>query len=324
MVNDFNQFAADSEMLYIFSSGDVKAYYGQPEMDQNSTFRIVHDINVCGNPVFIYDWASKCEDFLRINKGNLRGIYNNYDDVKLGKLAVLRKLAADGVNWLPKTAFTADPGWDGITFPAICKAANSYDSKGVEKIDNKTDVPDYIDIVQEIIPIDREFRVIAFRGKCNDRMQILQLLEKTPLNDKAKDLRVSESLSKAEMKERPNTKFKWTILDPSIETDLMPDISKIVRYLFADNPGLNLAGFDIAFDGDGKGWYIEHNLIPAPIGPMFLLLYAAMFEDWYQRPVCADMRQRMNSLAEKYCKGTSNKVELEWDDPMPDPIDIPN
>lgn len=321
MINKFQQYADDSEMVQIFNTDIVKAYYGQKEADHFGTFLMVSDYDPT-TPVLLYDWARDSGGFLSAKKMFGRNVYNNFDQTKLGKIATLRKLVADGVDWVPRTAFTADPGWGGVKFPAICKAANSYDSKGVEKIDSKKDVPDYIDIVQDIIEIDREFRVVAFRGKSNDRTSIIQILEKTPKNEKAKDLRVDESLSKEEMKNRPNTKFSWKILVPRNEDKLIPDMSKIIKYIFNDNPGLNFAGFDIAFDTAGKGWYIEHNMLPAPIGPTFLILYSLIFQDWYNRPLCDEMQERILELAPKYCKGTKAKVDLDWDDPMPGTMEI--
>jgi hypothetical protein len=321
MVNDFDKFSGDSEMVQIFNTGDVKAFYGQPESDHFGTFLIVQKCDL-GTPVLVYDWAADSKQFLNLQKAFTRNLYNNYTEIKLGKLNTLRKLVADGVSWLPKTAFTADDGWGGVKFPAICKAANSYDSKGVEKIDKKRDVPDYIDIVQEIIPIDREFRIVAFRGKSNDTIQVLQILEKSPKNEKAKDLRVDEALSKEDLKNRPNTKFKWTLLDPAKEKAIIDASAKIIKYIFADNPGLNFSGFDIAVDVDGKAWYIEHNMLPAPVGPTFLLLYKAIFEDWYKRRLGQDMRTKLESLATKYCQGTARKIDFEWDNPMPEPISI--
>lgn len=321
MVNDFDKFSDDAEMVDIYNSGTVRSYFGQPEADHFGTFRMVSDYDH-STPTLLYEWASKAGDFLELKKSFGRNVYNNFDETKLGKLSTLRKLVADGVNWLPKTAFTKDEGWGGVKFPAICKAANSYDSKGVEKIDSKKDVPDYIDIVQEIIPIKNEYRIVAFRGKANDKIQVIQVLQKLPKNDKAKDLRVEEALSKEEMKNKPNTKFSWSILDPSEESELISAASEIIKYIFSDNPGLNLSGFDIAMDNQGKAWYIEHNLLPAPIGPMFLLLYKAMFEDWYNRELGPGMMNQLKDLAPKYCEGCAKKVDLSWKNPMPDPVII--
>lgn len=321
MVNDFLSFSTQTHMVCIYSHNQVRAFYGQKEENHYGTFLSIDDFSCnYGTPVLVYDWAKYSKDFMDAHKAFTRSVYNNFSDLKLGKLESLRKLVADGVDWVPKTAFTTDPDWGGVQFPAICKAANSYDSKGVEKIDKKRDVPDYIDIVQEIIPIDREFRIIAFRGKSNDQVQVLQVLEKKPKNDKAKDLRVDENLSREEMRNRPNTKFSWTMLSPADEGELLSKSAEIIKYIFKDNQGLNFAGFDIAMDKDGKAWYIEHNILPAPIGPTFLLLYKAIFEDWYHRDLEDKMIAHLAELAPMYCEGTD--VDLTWTDPMPQPAKL--
>lgn len=313
----FDGFASDFEKLAIYhGSGWVSMTYGMGkdgfnswmESDDRKLFFYVKDadeylrkISTIDMPVLIFDWQDK--DF--VNKVATYKpstvIYNDPREMLMGKETVLKKMIGDGMDWVPKTVFNFEDA-KSLGFPLIAKSRNSYDSKGVEKVENRSELEKYekYDIFQKIIDIDREFRVITFKGKrFNKSVNILMILEKMPKNDKAKDLRLEEELSKEELQDKGNTKFKWKQLDLS-KFEHMDQLEKIVPYIMNINAGLNFTGMDLAVDKEGKMFFIEHNLQPAMMSNQGILLYKAMFEDYYGRQVSDDTRKEMVEMSRDY------------------------
>lgn len=323
----FDLYSSPEDKVAIFNHSDVKAYAGQEQADQHGFFRIVtspeaylqmmKDSGGLVPPVLVYDWGKESSNFIRsIRSSVTNSIYNDYTQMMVGKLPILRKLLGDGMDWVPKTVFDRDE-IGSLGSPFIAKAANSYDSKGVEKFDSKRDVPEDggFDLYQEMIPIDREFRVVLFRGKVNPGVKLLMALEKTPRNKKAKDFRVDEMMSKDELKGNENTKFYWSQKNLSkIDGSILDQFGKIAKYIFNMNPGMNFVGLDVALDQSGKAWFIEHNLLPSMLSNQYLLLYKAMYEDWYQKPIGHDLTQKIHLLSPQFLAGTASKYTFEAED----------
>lgn len=336
----YDQFGSDFEKVAIFhSSGWVSMSYGYGKKgfdkwlksDEQKIFTYVKDaddylskIASMDMPVLIFEWSDKGEFVNKVIKSKLSStaIYNDPRNVLIGKERILNRMIGDGVDFIPKTVFDTKAA-SHLHFPVIAKSRNSYDSKGVEKVDrpNELDKFEKYDIFQEMIDIDKEYRVITFRGhRFDNSIKILMILEKMPKNDKAKSLRMDEQLSKEELKNNENTKFKWKQLNLD-KFEHVKALEKIVPYVMNINPTLSITGMDLAIDKKGKMWFIEHNLQPALLSNQGILIYKSIFEDFYGRDVQDKTRDKMAKMSKEYFDKTAEKFPFEIEDGAIDNID---
>lgn len=344
IIKNFREFMLESagqvgKMVAMYHpSGVVHDHMGQTDSEnaQEHLFQVVSEVDEYRKyfeeqrgPVIIYSkWGKKEEAFVKAVKSfNQYGIYNDYSECKMGRVGTLQKMMADNFKYCPKTVFSFDDAQKGLNLPVIAKAANSYDSKGVEKIEKWTDAEDRdeFDLFQEAINVEKEYRVIVFIGKRTRSTGVLMVLEKTPKNKKAKNLRVEEALSKEELKTSDNTKWRWTQANrDTFSSDFYKAIGEICSYLHTINPGMNFTGLDIA-ESDGKYYYIEHNMLPANLAGQSVMLYKAIYEDWYEKKVDPHTVQSMGAMSSEYLdrmnrtmpfkagnSETANDVEIKW------------
>jgi len=329
----FDQYGSDFEKVAIFnSSGWVAMSYGHGKDEfkrwlksgEQKIFTYVKDsgdylskVSTMDIPVLIFEWSDKREFVNDVVKSRLSStaIYNDPRGVLIGKERILGRMIGDAVDFIPKTVFDIKEARD-LHFPIIAKSRNSYDSKGVEKVErpNELDKFEKYDIFQEMIDIDKEYRVMTFRGhRFDPSIRILMILEKMPKNDKAKSLRVDEQLSKEELKDKGNTKFRWKQLNID-KFEHIKALEKIVPYVMNINPTLSVTGMDLAIDKEDKMWFIEHNLLPALMSNQGVLIYKNVFEDFYGRNVQEKTRKQMMRLSKEYFDKTARKFPFELED----------
>ena len=286
-------------------------------------FKLINSPKDCDEdmPVLLYDDQASNKEFVEKLKTDAT-IYNKPSGILAGKVGIAKKLQK--YDWVPKCTFDKGEA-SKLKFPIIAKANNTYDSMGVEIVDTPEDLQklsDKFDIFQEGIKIDREFRVVTFVGIKHTERKILMILEKTPKNKKAKDLRIKESLSKEEMKDAGNTKFKWKHHNLDVIKELK-GLGEILTKVLDMNPTLNLAGIDVALDNDGKTWFLEHNTKASMLSNQSVLAYKAIYEDFYGKKIADDLA----GYADKHYKSSADKYPFEVSDKALydfDGIAIPN
>lgn len=245
-----------------------------------------------------------------VQQYNPYGIYNNYLLCEIGRTLTLKRMMSDGFKYTPKTLFNMEEAKAELELPVIGKAANSYDSKGVEKIDTweqakSSDIK--FDLFQQAINIAHEYRVVVFITKTGKKIGVLNVFEKKPKNDKAKSLH--EALTDKQLKNNENTKWYWHQLNRNEKNeDFYKAVSEIVSYLMTTNPGMNFTGLDLAEDKDGKIWYIEHNMLPAHLATQSIMLYKAIYEDYYLKPLDRPTITHMRALATTYVERMNRKM----------------
>jgi D-alanine-D-alanine ligase-like ATP-grasp enzyme len=190
-----------------------------------------------------------------------------------------------GSKYVAETVFTIEDA-KGLKFPVIAKAEASWQSKGVEKFDTIEDLKSSklsFDLYQEAFDIDKEYRAIIFKGKKDKTPKLLTMSLRTPANEKAKSLRISEGATHEELVENDNSKFTWTAIDIFSEDCgiNMDEISKMVADVIKVSPGMNMFAIDVAIDKDGKYWLIEANTQPGQNGITSHLIYLNMVKDFY-------------------------------------------
>ncbi len=255
----------------------------------DSPDRFINDHLMQTDPVLLWDRASLLKKYgiqQAIEHGLAKGVYNAPHGITVSKLDTLKLLKKTKFPYIPKTVFTREAA-KKLKFPLIAKASNTFQSRGVEKINSAKeldDLPGGFDIYQEQIRIAEEYRVVFFCGKRGTKM--LAVFRRDPENEKAIDLRTNEGkgngMKFSRLKKRDKSDFSWTQIDPRNSDKF--DISEcyqIANFIFAANPTLKITGLDIAVDTKGKHWFIESNTTPGLFSNMVPLLYKFIYEDAY-------------------------------------------
>jgi hypothetical protein len=223
-------------------------------------------------------------------------IYNHPSDFDPGKKDLAKKALDKKVDWFPKTVFNKQD-LKTLRFPIIAKKDDSYQSKGVEKIDSIEQLGNKkFDVYQECIPIQDEYRIMLFKGNNDQRIKAFGVWCRTPNNKKSKSLRVNEAKEK-EIK----SKFIWEPID----INLFPywsQIKPIAQSIFDFYPNLNFVGLDVAIDNENKAWCIEHNETPGLVGNASIRIYKYIFEDCFGTKMPSDIVQILKDKAKSYAK----------------------
>lgn len=223
-------------------------------------------------------------------------IYNHPEKFDPGKKDLALKAQKMGASWFPKTVFSKrDLGQ--LIFPIIAKKDDSYQSKGVEKIDAKEDLGNRrFDVYQECVPIKDEYRIMIFKGKNSPKVKAFGVWHRSPINQKSRSLRVNESEG-GEAK----SKFKWSPV-PLKEFGNWKGVKPIARAVFDFYPNLNFVGLDVAVDEGGKVWCIEHNETPGLVGNSSIRIYKYIFEDCFGKKMPKDVIKHFQEKAAEYQK----------------------
>jgi len=241
------------------------------------------------DPVLLWDRASLLNKYGiadAISHGMKHAVYNAPHGITVSKLDTLKMLKKTRFPYIPKTVFTKAAA-ENLKFPLIAKASNTFQSRGVEKVESKKeldDLPKGFTIFQEQIKIAEEYRVVFFCGSRGTRM--IAVFRRDPENKKAEDLRANEAagdgMKFSRLKKREKSDFSWTQIDPRKSNIFnINEAYQIANFIFAANPTLKIAGLDIAVDGKGKHWFIESNTTPGLFSNMVPLLYKFIYEDAY-------------------------------------------
>ncbi len=221
-------------------------------------------------------------------------IYNYPEKFDPGKSDLALKAQKIKAPWFPKTVFKKED-LDQLEFPIIAKKDDSYQSKGVEKIEARADLGNRkFDVYQECVPIENEYRIMIFRGKNNDKIRAFGVWHRKPNNSKSKSLRLNEA-------KEVKSKFMWSPV-PLDEFENWRGVKPIARAIFDFYPNLNFVGLDVAIDDKGKVWCIEHNETPGLVGNSSIRIYKYIFEDCFGKKMPKDVVKEFQEKAAEYKK----------------------
>ncbi len=217
---------------------------------------------------------------------------------------------------LPKTVFKKED-ISNLTFPIIAKSELTWKSKGVEKFDtlenfNETDKE--FDLYQEAINIDKEYRALILKGK-NDSLKILSISLREPINNKAKSLRIEESVQEdiAKISNNEAASFKWTHInldeDKTDNNVNLDEVSKLIKESSEISSDMNFYSVDFARDKNGKYWHLECNTQPGMNGISSVILYLNVFKDYYGISLFNDDKHTLQSLMFRLVEKTKNVLK---------------
>ena len=227
------------------------------------------------------------------------------DSLKLRKVNFYKHLNELGSVYCSKTVFTIEEAKQ-LTFPVIAKAEASWQSKGVKKFDTVEELiksEEQFDLYQEAFKIDTEYRAIIFKGKKDTTPKLLTMSLRTPANDKANSLRVSEGVAHEELADNESSKFTWTAIDifgqnrdeNSVGLIDMSEMSRLVSDVLKVSPDMNVFAIDVAIDTNGKYWLIEANTQPGQNGITPHLIYLNMVKDFYGLKIISEDIDKMKT-----------------------------
>jgi hypothetical protein len=232
----------------------------------------------------IFNYGNKPELQELIDNGIVRkeNIYNLPENLINANSKVDFHNKTKELPFVPKTVFTKEEA-KNIKFPIIAKPSGGSKGEGIEVFKTKEDLEkseSKFDLFSEKFDLKREFRIISIKG------EIVFAAERIPENDKANSLRENQHQNK-DIFDREGTlsersSYKWVKID--FGTDLpekkaFADICKSIN----DALSLEFLGVDIGLDSDGKLWCIEANTCPGLNKDQIVLIYIALFKDFYKR-----------------------------------------
>lgn len=318
----FDEFSnSDQFKVSIFNEGGVRPFSTMKKGELSVSDGFFKD--VCkpedarsAMPLIVFDWADSNRTFMDEIRSTTPRVYNDPRDILIGKEAILKRMMADGCKFVPRTVFSREEA-GSLRFPIIAKASNSYDSKGIERLEDRKaldSLGEGFDMYQNMVPIKKELRAVVFKGLMDTSPKLMLLFKKEPRNNKAKEIRnlTNESMDKDELNSRENTKWVWTQMDKKNSPDLV-GIKEVAEYVFRLCPSMNFTGLDLAVDEAGKVWFIEHNLLPSMLSNQSLLLYKCMFEDWYRRPLKNETIMKMRKLSQAFFFAMNRKYVFEME-----------
>lgn len=288
--------------VQIFSSlqfQDAEEIIGEDMKTYWSDFYQETDFNKINKELPLLFWRNTKRSENLLAKGEIPSkalCYNHPEKFDPGKKDLAIKAQKLNAPWFPKTVFSKmDLGQ--LKFPIIAKKDDSYQSKGVEKIENRKDLVNRkFDVYQECITIVNEYRIMLFKGKNSPRIKAFGVWHRIPINAKSKSLRVNE----AETGEA-KSKFKWVPV--SLDAfENWNDVKPIARAIYDFYPNLNFVGLDIAVDDNGKVWCIEHNETPGLVGNSSIRIYKYIFEDFFGRKIPKEVIAHFQEKAAEYQK----------------------
>jgi hypothetical protein len=150
------------------------------------------------NPTLLWDRSSLLKKFGIADAvaEDLAGqdVYNAPHGIIVSKTDILKLLKRTGFPYIPKTVFSREDAKKELNFPLIAKASNTFQSRGVEKVNTKKELdelPGGFNIFQNQIEIDEEYRAVFFCGKKG--VTLIAVFRRDPQNEKAKNLRANEA-----------------------------------------------------------------------------------------------------------------------------------
>lgn len=303
----------------------------------SDVFNYIKDNSVYEKNLPLMSWRINLTNKLIANGYNESLIYNHPTSLsKFTKLDIAHSLNELNISWQPKTVFSKNDAIEKLNFPIIAKTNESYQSKGIMRFNTKEDFLKYryledFSLYQEYVPLVEEIRLMMFRGKNATNTKCIMALSKKPISNKLKRIHESDNNQQSQILEEDNyaeytadysksefsvpkkefekADFKWYYLD---HIDLInkyeSSINEITNTIFSLNPQMNFITIDLGVLENNTLTYIESNKTPGMSYHSSMLLYNAIFEDFYNRTLTKNSYTKLKEKAQ-ICKNVTNSFE---------------
>jgi len=249
-------------------------------------------------PILTYstEIVNKLIDSDKIKKENV------INDPKFIKLSGSKKDFHDFIGEdenMPKTVYTQKEA-HALNFPIIAKPSAGHSGLGIQVFQTPEELSESdeskFDLYSEFIDKKEEHRFFNYKGKP------IFWMERKPINDKAKN-------GKGKADEQTMFQYIKRNVD-DIPEDMLSVLSKFCDKL----KDLPYICFDIMRDKDDKIYIIESNSQPGVPFDSTVVIYKALFEDIYGRPVDEATNDVLNKYSEELIKKTLAKDKGRFKD----------
>jgi hypothetical protein len=289
MIKDYSQYTnSDLKKFYLFAHSDRFSFSHIDSLVRSVSAELFQLLMPPGifpksiDPeIPIFNYGNKPELQKLIDDGIVKkkNVYNLPENLINANSKVEFHKKTKDLKFVPKSVFTKKAAMD-LKFPIIAKPAGGSKGEGIEVFKTKEDLEKSdakLDVFSEKFDLKREFRVISIKG------ELVFIAERIPENDKANSLREGKDIFDREGTLSERSSYKWVKVQYG--RGEIPEKEKFQKICKAINDALKLEflGVDIGLDGDGKLWCIEANTCPGLNKDQIVLIYLALFKDFYGR-----------------------------------------
>jgi hypothetical protein len=263
-------------------------------------------------PIFNYGNTPELQKLIDDGIVKKENVYNLPENLPNANSKVEFHKKTKALKFVPKSVFTKEEAAK-LKFPIIAKPANGSKGEGIEVFKIKEDLDETkgeFDVFSEKFDLKREFRVISING------HITFIAERIPENEKANSLRENQMQNK-DIFDRKGTlsersAYKWVKIDLGKEKDLSEDKIVAICKQINESLGLQFLGVDIGLDDTGKLWCIEANTCPGLNKDQIVLIYKALFKDFYDREPSAFTTKKLDEYQAELMRANEDPAKFSF------------
>lgn len=262
-------------------------------------------------PVFNYGNTPELQELIDSGFILEKNVYNLPKNLVNANSKVEFHKKTEGLDYVPKTVFKKEEA-AGLKFPIIAKPSGGSKGEGIkvfktkEELDSSTDA---FDLFSEKFDLKREFRIISIKG------EMVFIAERIPENDKANSLRENQHENK-DIFDREGTlsgrsSYKWVKVEfgkDIPEEKAFQDICRSINEALS----LEFLGVDIGLDSSGKLWCIEANTCPGLNKDQIVLIYIALFKDFYKKEPNEQTMKTLNQYRDELMRANEDPAKFSF------------
>jgi hypothetical protein len=242
-------------------------------------------------PVLTYS-TEIVKNLLEDGKIKEENIINKPEFIKLsGSKKDFHEFIGEDEN-MPATVFTQKAAHE-LNFPIIAKPTSGHSGLGIQVFQTAKELSESdeskFDLYSEFVDKKEEHRFINYKGKP------IFWMERKPINDKAKN---------GKGKADEQTMFQY--IKRNVD-DIPEDMLKVLAKFCEKLKDLPYICFDIMRDKADKIYIIESNSQPGVPFDSTVVIYKAVFEDFYGRPVSPETEKILDDYSKKLIKKTISR-----------------
>lgn len=263
------------------------------------------DINM---PILNYGNQPELQELIDKKLIKTKNIYNLPKNLKNANSKVEFHKKTKDLKFVPKTVFDIKDISE-LKFPIIAKPASGSKGEGIEVFKTKEDLEkseNKFDVFSEKFDLDREFRVISLNGS------VVYIAERIPMNKKANSLREGKDIFDREGTLAGRSSYKWKTSVPG--KNGVPEEKELSKVCLAINEALSLEflGVDVGLDKKGKLFIIEANTCPGLNKNQIVLIYEAVFKDFYKRDLDEYSKKKLKQFNDELIRANKDKAKFSF------------
>ena len=259
-------------------------------------------------PIFNYGNKPELQELIKKGVVKKKNVYNLPDKLVNANSKVEFHKKTKDLKFVPKTVFTQEEALK-LKFPIIAKPESGSKGEGIEVFKTKEDLQSAkgdFQVFSEKFDLKREFRIISING------EVVFAAERIPENAKANSLREGKDIFDREGTLTGRSSYKWVKI--KFGKSGIPEEAEFKKICKAINESLELQflGVDIGIDGNGKLWCIEANTCPGLNKDQIVLIYIALFKDFYKRDLSAYSMKMVKQYQDELMRANADPAKFSF------------